>query len=207
LDVSRAPTAFWRRGRRDQGMCSGRESAGGRNRPLRLAKEVRAMSFLIGVRVLGAAVAALGVTASAQSTAPEPLRNKAAIERAFAAWKDGTGSPLDLLADDAVWTIVGRTLVSKTYDSREAFMRDVIRPFNARMSSGLKPEVRHLYADGNTVVAFFEARGVARDGKPYENTYAWFMTMRDGRIVRVFAFLDSVAFNDLWTRLSPDDSE
>ena len=120
--------------------------------------------------------------ASAQSTAPEPLRNKVAIERALAAWKDGTGSPYDLLADDAVWTIVGRSLASKTYDSREGFMRDVIRPFNARMSAGLKPQVRHVYADGDTVIAFFDASGVARDGQPYENTYAWFLTMREGRI-------------------------
>lgn len=162
------------------------------------------MNSLIGLGLLGVAVATLGVSVTAQSIAPDPLRNKAAIERALAAWKDGTGSPYDLLADDAVWTIVGRSLASKTYDSREAFMRDVIRPFNARMSSGLKPEVRHLYADGDTVVAFFDARGMARDGKPYENTYAWFLTMRDGRIVRAFAFFDSVAFNDLWTRVSPD---
>lgn len=47
-------------------------------------------------------------------------------------------------------------------------MRDVIRAFNARLSSGLRPEVRHLYADGDTVVALFDARSIARDGKPYE---------------------------------------
>jgi uncharacterized protein len=73
------------------------------------------------------------------------------------------------------------------------------------MSSGLRPEVRHLYADGDTVVALFDARGVARDGKPYENTYAWFLTMQNGRIVRAVAFFDSVAFNDLWTRVSADE--
>lgn len=163
------------------------------------------MSAVIGLGILSVAVAALGVGVSAQSTAPEPLRNKATIAGALAAWRDGTGSPYDLLADDAVWTIVGRSLASKTYDSREAFMRDVIRPFNARMSSGLRPEVRHLYADGDTVVALFDARGVARDGKPYENTYAWFLTMQNGRIVRAVAFFDSVAFNDLWTRVSADE--
>lgn len=164
------------------------------------------MSSMISLGFLGVGVVALGMSASAQSVAPEPLRNKATIERALEAWKDGTGSPYDLLADDAVWTIVGRSLASRTYDSREAFMREVIRPFNARMSSGLKPEVRHIYADGDTVIAFFDARGVARDGEPYENTYAWFLTMREGRIVRAFAFFDSVAFNDFWTRVSPDVS-
>jgi uncharacterized protein len=43
--------------------------------------------------------------------------------------------PYDLLAENASWTIVGRSAASRTYESREAFMRDVIRPFNARMSA------------------------------------------------------------------------
>ena len=82
---------------------------------------------------------------SAQATgASTQSRNKAIVERAFTAWKNGTGSPYDLLADDASWTIVGRSLASKTYESREAFMRDVIRPFNARMSAPLRPDVRQL---------------------------------------------------------------
>ena len=129
--------------------------------------------------------------------------NKAIIERAFAAWTNGTGGPYDLLADDASWTIVGRSLASKTYESREAFMRDVIRPFNARMSAPLRPEVRRLYADGDTVIVFFDAQGTARDGQPYANTYAWFLTMRDDKIVEAFAFFDSTVFNEFWTRVSP----
>jgi hypothetical protein len=66
----------------------------------------------------------------------EELQNKAAIERSFSAWRDGTGSPFDLLAENAGWAIVGRSVASKTYDSREAFMREVIRPFNAPLTSG-----------------------------------------------------------------------
>jgi len=46
-------------------------------------------------------------------------------------------------------------------------------------------------------------KGTARDGKPYTNTYAWFLEVRDGRIVAAFAFFDSVEFNDLWTRIAP----
>jgi ketosteroid isomerase-like protein len=130
-------------------------------------------------------------------------RNKAIVERAFDAWKNGTGGPYDLLAEDASWTIVGRSLASKTYETREAFMRDVIRPFNARMSVPLRPEVRRLYADGDTVIVFFDAQGTARDGKPYANTYAWFLTLRDRKIVEAFAFFDSTAFNEFWTRVTP----
>ena len=142
--------------------------------------------------------------AQTTTTATTESRNKATVAQRFSAWRDGTGNPYDLLADDATWTIVGRSRASKTYDSRESFMREVIRPFNARMSVGLRPEVRELYADGDTVIVFFDARGTARDGKPYVNTYAWFLTMRDDGVVKAFAFFDSVEFNAFWTRVAPD---
>jgi ketosteroid isomerase-like protein len=37
----------------------------------------------------------------------------------------------------------------------------------------------------------------------YENTYAWFMRLEDGRVVEVSAFFDSLEFNDLWRRVMP----
>lgn len=132
-------------------------------------------------------------------------RNKELAEAGFAAWSAGTGSPYDLLADDAVWTIVGNSVASKAYNGRAAFIEEVIKPFNARMSQGqgLKPTIRNLYAKGNDVVIFFDAAGVARDGQPYKNTYAWFWQMRDGKIVKAHAFFDSIAFNDFWRRVTP----
>ena len=158
--------------------------------------------------IVAAAFAALlirnGDTMSAQPTAGAPgARNRAIVEASLRAWADGTGSPYDLLADDATWTIVGRSAASKTYQGREAFMREVIRPFNARMSAPLKPTIRRIYTDGDTVIAFFDANGTAVDGKPYTNTYAWFLEMSDGRIVVAHAFFDSVEFNELWTRVAP----
>ena len=125
------------------------------------------------------------------------------MEGSFDAWHAGSGSPYDLLADDAVWTIVGNSLASKTYESREAFMTEVIEPFNARMSRGLKPTIRNIYADDDTVIVFFDASGTARDGKPYANTYAWFLDMADGKVVKAFAFFDSIAFNEFWQSVTP----
>ena len=148
-------------------------------------------------------VATFGTIMSAQTpSVTTQARNKATIARSFAAWSAGAGSPYDLLADTASWTIVGRSAASKTYESRDAFMRDVIRPFNARMSTRLRPEIRRVYADGDTVIVFFDARGIARDGKPYENTYAWFLTMQDDKVIKAFTFFDSVEFNELWSCVS-----
>jgi hypothetical protein len=54
------------------------------------------------------------------------------------------------------------------------------------MEVGLKPTIRSMYAEGDTVIVF-DASGTARDGK----------------IVKAFAFFDSVVFNDFWDRLKP----
>ena len=153
------------------------------------------------IKTIGLAVAALALTTKA--SASETDTNRATIAKTMDAWAAGTGGPYDLLADDAVWTISGNSLASKTYPSKEAFMSEVIRPFNARMQMRLIPSVHALYAEGDTVVAHFDARGTARDGQPYVNSYAWILTLKEGRIVRAFAFFDAHAFDDFWTRVSP----
>lgn len=137
----------------------------------------------------------------AQSRGDRQMSNTALVRAAFDAWGAGTGSPYDLLAEDATWTIVGNSMASKAYGSRAAFLSAVIGPFNARMRSPLKPAIRRFYADGDTVIAFFDASGMALDGRPYTNTYAWFLEMREGKIVKAAAFFDSIAFDDLWSRV------
>jgi uncharacterized protein len=136
-------------------------------------------------------------------SATEQDKNREIIARAFEAWRDGTGSPYDLLADDVEWTITGHSIAAKTYRSRESFLAEVIRPFNSRMHTHLVPAVRTLYADGATVIALFDASGTARDGITYSNTYAWFLEMKGGKIVRAQAFFDSITFDTFWKRVAP----
>lgn len=118
----------------------------------------------------------------------------------MAGWKD----VFDLLEQDAKWTIVGNAPVSRTYASRQEFLDVVIRPFNARLSKRLVPIVRGIYTDGDMVIALFDAEATARDGKPYRNTYTWYMRMRAGKIVEVLAFFDTIEFTDFWGRVQPE---
>jgi uncharacterized protein len=163
----------------------------------------RTISSAVGGFVAGALATLSIPPASAKTDSQADRRNRALVQARFDAWAAGTGNPFELLADDARWTIEGNSVASKTYPNKEAFLREVIRPFNARMSAPLKPFVRGLYANGDMVVALFDARGTARDGQPYVNSYAWFMEMRGGRIVRASAFFDAIEFNDLWSRVAP----
>jgi uncharacterized protein len=138
----------------------------------------------------------------AQSEDSIESRNKAIVKASFEAWASGAGSPYDLLANDASWSIVGQSAASKTYPSKEAFLREVIRPFNARMREGLKPTIRDIYAEGDTVIVFFDASGMARDGRP-----AWLLDLKNGKVVKASAFFESIVFNDFWQRVQPDPSK
>lgn len=130
-------------------------------------------------------------------------QNKALVQSGFDAWKKGTGSPFVYLADNVTWTVVGHSLASRTYHSRRDVMDNLLNPFNARMLGHLVPAVHNIYADGDTVIVYFDAAGTTRDNQPYRNTYAWFLTFKDKKIINATAFYDSIAFNDFWRHVQP----
>jgi uncharacterized protein len=132
--------------------------------------------------------------------------NRTIIREAFEAWQNGTGRIADVFADDMVWRIVGHSLASKEYATKQQFIDEVLAPFGQRFppSEPFRPiTIRSVLADGDTVIVLWDGRGIAIDGQPYENTYAWFMKMRDGKVIDGTAFFDSISFNDLWTRVQP----
>jgi uncharacterized protein len=132
--------------------------------------------------------------------------NRQAISVAFEAWQDGSAAITDVFAPDMVWRIEGHSLASGEYATRQQFIDQVLTPFGARFASGerFRPvAVRSVHADGDSVIVLLDGRGVANDGRPYENTYAWFMRMRDGKVVDGTAFYDSISFNALWSRVAP----
>jgi ketosteroid isomerase-like protein len=105
-----------------------------------------------------------------------------------------------------VWRIEGHSLASKEYTGSRAFIDEVLTPFGARFAAGerFRPiRIRSIHADGDTVIVVWDGHGVANDGTSYENSYAWIMRLRDGKVVDGTAFYDSISFNDLWNRVQP----
>jgi ketosteroid isomerase-like protein len=138
----------------------------------------------------------------------DPETNRRTIREAFEAWRDGTGAIADHLAPDLVWRIEGRSAASRQYESKQEFVDEVLAPFAARFSASSQPfrpkTIRSVHAEGDTVIVLWDGAGIANDGLPYENSYAWFLKMRDGKVVDGTAFYDSIAFNDLWARVTAE---
>lgn len=133
----------------------------------------------------------------------EMEQNKTAVRESFDRWRAGTGSPFELLAPDAQWTIAGSSPLSRTY-SRKDFLEIVIAPFNARMKERLIPTVKGIYSDGDMVIIHFDAAAVAKDDQPYENSYTWYFRMREAKVTEAVAFFDTRHFDDLWARVPPE---
>lgn len=101
-----------------------------------------------------------------------------------------------------IWTINGSAPLSKTYKGKQQFLDEVINPLNERLLQKIVPTVRNLYAEGDIVIAFIDGKATAKDGQPYNMSYAWFMQMKNGKIIKVEAFLDGIQFANVMQRLS-----
>jgi uncharacterized protein len=139
--------------------------------------------------------------------APETEANREVVRRAFEAWQQGTAPITDVFAPDMVWRIEGHSAAAREYRDRQEFVDEVLAPFGARFAASSEPfrpvRIRSLTADGDTVVVVWDGYGVANDGRPYENSYAWVMRLAGGQVVDGTAFFDSISFNDLWARVRP----
>ncbi len=132
--------------------------------------------------------------------------NREIIRQAFEAWRQGTGPITDVFAPGMVWRIEGHSAAAREYRGTQQFVDEVLAPFGARFAGGqpFRPvTIRGVYADGDTVVVIWDGRGIANDGRPYENSYAWIMKLDNGKVVDGTAFFDSISFDDLWSRVQP----
>ena len=130
-----------------------------------------------------------------------PAHNKAIIKQGFDNWAHNTGSFFDLLADNVQWTITGSTPFSKTYTNKKQFMDEVINPLNDRLSKRIVPTITNIYADGDEVIVLWDGKATAADGKPYNAAYSWNMQLKNGKIIKVVAFLDGIEFADIMSRI------
>lgn len=142
------------------------------------------------------------VWATATQQESLPLRNKQTIADAFDRWAAGGGQFFnEVLAPDAVWTIEGSGPSAGEFRGRDLFLQRAVRPFAGRMSVPVRPIAKRLWAEGNHVIVNWEGEGVARDGAPYRNSYAWIFRMKDGKAVEVTAFLDLAPYDDVLRRI------
>ncbi len=119
--------------------------------------------------------------------------NKVVIRNNFAELAKGNGEPLlASLADDVQWTIVGTTVLSKTFNGKQAVIDGLLVPFrNALVDGHIHIHVDNLLADGDYVVVQGHGEAMTKRGVAYNNTYCWVYRFANGRIAALTEYLDT----------------
>ena len=119
-------------------------------------------------------------------------QNKETIRRNFAELANGNGQPLlDSLADDVNWTIIGTTVLSKTFRGKQGVIEGLLGPFAAALDGHIHIHVDNLLADGDYVIVQGRGEAMTKRGVAYNNTYCWVYRFGGGLIREITEYLDT----------------
>ena len=113
----------------------------------------------------------------------------------------------EVMSPDMVWKVPGNTVVSGTHVGLEAIQRDFFgrcwETGDGRGSGvqgldsehGLTMTIDQVAAleDGRILVTCM-SNGKGKNGLPYRNGYCWIITVRDGKMVHLDEWCDTVMF-------------
>lgn len=156
--------------------------------------------LLIVAATLSLAGPARAETAASDADA---ARNKAIVREAFEAWGAGDNVFSELLAPDVVWTIQGSGPVAGSYHGLEDFVERASAPLISRLATPLRPDVREIWAEGETVIVRFDGSATTTSGAPYRNRFVWILRMQAGMVVEAEAFLDLAAYQEVIENNTP----
>lgn len=135
---------------------------------------------------------AIGCTSKAQhSIYPKTNEPIEIVSVQFDKWKKGEASFFELLADDVVWIVSGKSPVSEIYRGKADFMERAVNPIIGKFKTPLKPELISLTDDSSFVWLHFKANATTQSDEIYENYYVWKMQLKEGKITTCTAFLDT----------------
>jgi len=140
--------------------------------------------------------------ADSGSAQAQAQANKDAVGKAFAAWAAGGQTFFDdMLAPNVVWTIKGSSPTARVLRGKQELIAGAVTPLSSRLQRQIRPTIRNLWADGDHVVIEWDGEAVAKDGKPYRNSYLWIFRMQGGRATEVTAYLDLAPYDDVLRRV------
>ena len=127
------------------------------------------------------------------------VENKTLIQEAFTAWANGDGMAFfNLLADTAIWTVMGSCPISGTYIGRQRLVEDALVPQRGKLAGPPTPTLLNLIAEGDMVVIQWVGKGTTKAGQPYNNNYCYVAHMENGKVIRGTAYLDTELVRSIW---------
>jgi uncharacterized protein len=98
---------------------------------------------------------------------------------------------VDVLSEDAEWTVIGSTGWSKTYRGKPQILSDLFAPLRRVLAPPRTSQALYMIAEGNMVAVQGQGKNTTRDGRRYDNTYCWIFAFRDGQVTAVTEYADT----------------
>lgn len=121
---------------------------------------------------------------------------KTVVIRYVEAVRDGDLALIrDSFAEDASWTYLGEVpLLGRVWQGRDTIVDEFLGGAGALFAPGTGAEVAlvNAFADGEQVLAEWTSKATARNGAAYDNRCAGIFTVREGRIVSVREYADTL---------------
>jgi uncharacterized protein len=114
------------------------------------------------------------------------------LEFVFSETAKGDWQPfVDVLSEDAEWTVIGSTGWSKTYRGKPQILSDLFAPLRRVLAPPRTSHALYMIAEGNMVAVQGQGKNTTRDGRRYDNTYCWIFAFRDGQVTAVTEYADT----------------
>ena len=118
-------------------------------------------------------------------------------ERVFGSFRRDPRMLASLIAEDAVWTVVGRAPVAGVYEGRRAIF-DLFKATQTLSDGTYKAELRYVLADDERTIAVYRASG-RRGDRELDIDQALFVRVEGGQWAEILAVpLDPTAFDAFW---------
>lgn len=126
--------------------------------------------------------------------------NKAVVAQLFQCFSAGDlPGVLDLLADDAIWWLPGKSGQLPVVGTRnKAQITKLFHGMAAQLDGPLKMTVKSMIAEGDEVAAEVESLGHLKNGRTYNQEYHFRVTLREGKISAVREYLDTLHVQAIW---------
>jgi ketosteroid isomerase-like protein len=105
--------------------------------------------------------------------------------------KSNVDGLIDAMTDDATWWVNGKPHLfpssgTKTKEEAERMFRNMLSAY----TDGLDMQIVSIIGEGDIVAAETRSHATTRTGRVYENEYALFFTIRDGKVAKVREYTD-----------------
>jgi len=119
--------------------------------------------------------------------------NKKLMEAIFTAIAAGDRTLfVESLADDVSMRVTGQYSWSQTFKGKQALLRDLYGYLGTLLADGRRTIAHRFVAEGDHVVVEGVGEMRTKAGVPYNNDYCLIYRLKDGKIVEITEYCDSV---------------